>query len=395
MTNKKKLVVNCATCDLRSLTEQKASCYDRIVINCALATVSPEAQALMARYPITINGASVITLSKGAQFITKNGEHTIKTGSAVPPHPLALLVNGKLTVESGTEEYLANCQAILVNGVLQCPESMLPFLDRATVNGVNEVYPDGARVLKPRFRPDRVFELRAKAGVYYVPRRLILLDEEAAPEALANKGVIFHTPQAVVTSSLLEKVIPLLSEETEISMVPDGTVYVSEELTLDQAALNRYGTKLYVDGDLILEQAHVLSRIEYLEVTGDIEVPEGLTGLLSKTVKCSGEIHTLPEGRIIKEQVSATVDSNLLALCPEGITVMHCAEVTIDPSVSPEEILKLLSIRECKAVICTEAQKTAVSLIVTSVESIGPDAGQINEPVDDSRTVINAAQYSF
>lgn len=395
MTNKKKLVVNCATCDLRDLTEQKISSYERIVINCAIAAVSPEAQALMAQYPITINGANVMTLSRDTQFIIKNGEHTIKTGSSVPPHPLALLVNGKLTIERETEEYLANCQAILVNGVLQCPESILPLIDKATVNGVTEVYPDGATVLKPHFRPDHVFELRAKAGIYFVPRRLILLEEDAAPESLAKKGVLIHTPQAVVASSLLEKAIPLLSDETEISMVPDGTVYVAEDLILDQAALTRYGKKLFVDGDIVLEHDDILSQIEYLEVSGDIHVSEKLTGLLSKAVKCSGEIHTLPKGRIIKEQMAVTVDSNLLSLCPEGVTVMHCAEVTIDPSISPEDILKLLNIKECENVICTEGQKTAVSLVSTSVENIGPDVSHVKEPVNDSRTVINAAQYTF
>lgn len=61
-------------------------------------------------------------------------------------------------------------------------------------------------------------------------------------------------------------------------VVPDGAAVVRDDLELTDAALRRYGPKLYVLGDLTLTEASraALGGLEYLHVAGDVTLPAAL-----------------------------------------------------------------------------------------------------------------------
>ena len=52
MENKKKLEVNTATCDIRNITEETLSQYEKVEINTAAVITSPEAQVLLGKYQV-------------------------------------------------------------------------------------------------------------------------------------------------------------------------------------------------------------------------------------------------------------------------------------------------------------------------------------------------------
>ena len=60
MENKKKLMVNVATCDIRDITEETLQSYENICINAAIILSSQKSQELIGRYGnVDMNAASV------------------------------------------------------------------------------------------------------------------------------------------------------------------------------------------------------------------------------------------------------------------------------------------------------------------------------------------------
>ena len=53
---------------------------------------------------------------------------------------------------------------------------------------------------------------------------------------------------------------------------------VEDDLELTASSLRRYGTRLYVLGDAVIpaESADLLVQIEFLHVTGEVELPDAL-----------------------------------------------------------------------------------------------------------------------
>lgn len=400
MTEKKKLTVNCAFCDLRNITREVLESYESVAVNCATAVVSPEAQPLLAEYAVSLNAASVTAVPREVVLSKHNGQYTIKAGAAVPEQPMGLMVNGGLVVEPGTQAQLEKYVFIQVNGCLQCPESLAGAASRVKVNGATEFYPDDAVLLKGRFQPDRIFALRAKEGRYFVGRRLIALDPKADYGRLAEKGVRFVTPRVLVTEQLLETVLALVPEDAEVQVVPDGTRYTAEDVTLDKTCLRKYGPKIFVDGNLELEPANeaVLAQMEYLEVDGDALVPEELLETFQSKATVHGQVQALPKGTRICDKTQVTIDPELLALCPEGLCVMDCGVVRFAGEVSPADIQERVKLIACGSVHCSEAQRSAVELICEDVGEVscgeeGPFKGLLSQAL--SGNCINAASYTF
>lgn len=79
-----------------------------------------------------------------------------------------------------------------------------------------------------------------------------MVDPELDAEKLRAKGVTFSTKEVIISESKVESFIDLIDEKAEIIIVPDGTVVVLDDLDLDDAALRKYGKKLYVIGDVTI-----------------------------------------------------------------------------------------------------------------------------------------------
>ncbi len=370
----KKLIINCSTCDARNAREETYAHYESIVINCATVLTNDTGKAVLNKLPFSLNCANVQEVPEGTQLRTANGSTEIKSGDTVSQEPYFLVVNGSVTIGSHTEKQLEACVGMCVNGSLTCPESIYPQLKNVKVNGSTTCYPVGAILLKRNAVIDKLFTLRAKNALYWASRRIIFTDLTLDAQALAARGATFSAQEVIVAQSLLESLIDRIDEKAEIVVVPDGTAVVLDDLTLDGAALGRYGKQLYVVGDVTVpEDGGVLDEISYLNVRGDARVPEAYRELLlSLLTDIAGEVRLAkPNGSRISDKPLVKITRWMLEQQPKGLEVCDCAVVKIAEDIPKELIAKSLRIRDCADVTCTPEQEDAVTMICEDVGNIG------------------------
>lgn len=370
----KKLIINCSTCDARNAREETYAHYESIVINCATVLTNDTGKAVLNKLPFSLNCANVQEVPEGTQLRTANGSTEIKSGDTVSQEPYFLVVNGSVTIGSHTEKQLEACVGMCVNGSLTCPESIYPQLKNVKVNGSTTCYPDGAILLKRNAVIDKLFTLRAKNALYWASRRIIFTDLTLDAQALAARGATFSAQEVIVAQSLLESLIDRIDEKAEIVVVPDGTAVVLDDLTLDGAALGRYGKQLYVVGDVTVpEDGGVLDEISYLNVRGDARVPEAYRELLlSLLTDIAGEVRLAkPNGSRISDKPLVKITRWMLEQQPKGLEISDCAVVKIAEDIPKELIAKSLRIRDCADVTCTPEQEDAVTMICEDVGNIG------------------------
>lgn len=404
----KKLMINCATCDARNVLEENYAHYEQITINCAMVLTNPNGKTVMNKLPFTLNCANVLEVEGDADVRTVNGSSEIKSGDVIPTSKYYMLVNGSLTIGPNTQKQLAQCVGMTVNGSLTCPESIFASLTGINVNGSTTCYPDDAIVLKRNAVIDKLFVLRAKNSLYWSDRRMIMVDPELDADKLKSKGVTFRTKEVIIAQSKLEALIELIDEKAEIITVPDGTAVVLDDITLDEDSLRRYGKQLYVIGDVTVpENADALDELKYLNVRGDVEVPQAhKERLLAVLTEASGEVKIAkPEGAVLEDKPFVKITKWMLEQQPLGIEVCDCAVVKIADDIPKELIVERLHIEDCGVVRCSEELEDAVTMICTDVGSIGAE-GEDDMGIGDvlkaamggikgvlETKVINAAEY--
>lgn len=368
----KKMIINCGDCDARNVSEETLAAYESIIINAGTVLVTPEAKNLLNRYAVTMNCGDVLELEKDVKLSQVNGSAQIKSTDMVPGRTY-LVVNGSLEIGPNTEKVLQQYAGISVNGSVTCPESMGSYLNMLSVNGSTVCYPDEAVVLKRNAVIDKTFVLRAKKKLYWSAKRMIMVDPELDAAALAAKGATFSTKEVILAQSKVEALIDLIDEQAEIVIVPDGTAVIRDDVELDDTVLRKYGTKLYIAGDLRVpkEGEDALSRLEYLNVQGDASVSErGKKLLLEKAVQITGDIKTL-RGRTVSDKMSVRISKWMLEQDGDGISVVDCMKVRLDEDIPNQLILERLSVRDCMNVECTPEQESALGAVCEDVMKIG------------------------
>ena len=371
----KKMIINCGSCDARNTAEETLAAYESIIINCGDVLVTPESRALLSRYNVTMNCGETLEIPRDAKLSKVNGSAQIKSTDEVAG-TYYLSVNGSLEIGPDTQKVLEHYVGISVNGSVAYPESMSRFLGMMTVNGSTNCYPDGAIVLKRSAVIDRLFALRAKSSLYWAGKRMIMVDPQLDPARLAAKGASFSSKEVILAESKVEDMIGLIDEKADIIIVPDGTAVVLDDAELDEVTIKKYGTKLYMVGDLTVrdEAAELLEKLEYLNIQGDVHVSEELKERLMEVVtEISGDVHILkrPKGRHLEDKMSLRISKWLLEQEKEGISISDCMKVTLDEDIPSEMILEKLSISDCMEVKCTLEQEAAVAAICEDVLAIG------------------------
>lgn len=403
----KKLIINCGDCDARNVSEETLAAHESIIINAGDVLVTPESKILLNRYGVTMNCGDVLELEKDVLLSRINGSAQIKSTDIVPART-CLVVNGTLDIGPNTQKVLQQYVGISVNGSVTYPESMGSFLSCLSVNGSTVCYPDDAIVLKRNAVIDKVFALRARNKRYWSAKRMIMVDPELDAAALAAKGATFSTKEVILAQAKVESLIGLIDETAEIVIVPDGTSVIRDDVALEDALIRKYGTKLYILGDLQIpkEAGEALAKLEYLNVQGDVSVTEAWKGLLlEKTTQISGDIRII-RGRTITDKMSARISKWMLEQEPEGISVVDCMKVRLDEDIPSEWILKRLSIRDCMNVECAPEQESALAAVCEDVMNIGQGGGDTGLGVGDilkgalggakellDTKVINAGDY--
>ena len=402
----KKMMVNCAVCDMRNVSEETLKNYEQVVVNAATALVTPEKKDLINRYNVIMNVADVIEVPAGenVRIINQNGSYDLTADRAPQDGETVLLfVNGVLNIDADAAEAAQKYYQINVNGEVTMPKSISGRLNNLSVNGSVNTYPDGAIRLNRNAEIDKTFPLRAKENaLYWAFRRLIFTDLALDTEKLRNRNVRFAAKTALIAESLAEAVVPMLTEDTEILIVPDGTKFFGFDARMNKRFLKKFGTKAYINGDLTVEDdaAEILSEIEYLYVNGNVKISEALADAFEDIDAHYDELLIQKKtGKIIEDHVRATVDKALLEKYADGILVTDCAMVHIAKDVPGELILERLTIADCAKVFCSEEQEAAVSAVSKDVAMIGGADESMKDVLtgalhlNPEYKVINAAEY--
>ena len=296
---KKNLNVDTMILDLRNVQEDFLAQYEHITLDCMIALTTPRVQAMLSQHDVALDSMLCQNVPEDASAGVVNGKFTLNAASQITAGQV-LVVNGKLTIAPDAAEVLQQYAGIVVNGKIYCPQSLSALVSSCcTLNGKLVVYPDDAVILPGRSaKLDNTFLLRAQNRVYWNERLFLAVDPKLDTAVLAAKGCRFSAPKAILCESLAAALAPLFPDSTELVIVPDGTAVVDDDLELTASALRRYGTRLYVLGDVTIpaESADLLARIESLHVTGEVLLPEALEEAFYAIpdLECGKVVHEAP-----------------------------------------------------------------------------------------------------
>ena len=405
--NKKKLVINCAVCDTRTVTEEVLNLYESIKINASAILVSKESKELLSRYPVTMSAADVMELSEDAEVIIQNGSYEISEGT-IMSKPSILLVNGSLTIGKNSEKALKSFISIKVNGSVSYPSDLQNQLPPISVNGSTNTYPSDAICLKDRIVLDKAFLYKAKEARYYVEDKVVIADEALDVASLAAKGSSFITKTAIIPETLLENAVQLFEDDTDIIEIPAGYRYVQGG-KLDNLTVNQNGSKLFVDGDLMItsESEKALSKLTDIKVNGAIYIFDKLMDMLLTIHANYNELKQI-RGNIIADKGMLSISKHTLEGMNDGVTIIDCGMVQIHEDVTPSEIENKLQFIGCGFISCYPEQKGVVNMVSEDVglikdkaiaKSDNPDEAS-GDPDESSlypkdTQVINSASYKM
>lgn len=393
MGEKKKYRLNCDVCDTRKMSADMFEEYDTICVNALILLVNQRSKEILKRYPVQLNVDTVVETDADVDIQTQNGAMEI-TPEQRMEREIILIVNGVLKIAPGSEDILKHYLHIVVNGVVRCPKSMQSCLAGMTVNGKAEIYPDDCIMLHATEVLDSYFPLRAKENAkYYARKRIVLLNEKTDAALLAEKKVQFVTPEFIVTEGMVKTVIPLLSDETRLAVVPDGCCFVNEDAVLDESLTGR--ENLYINGNLQLVEASMplLAELQYLHVNGEVRLlPEQKETFL----KLHAEYNSLRlcKGKRIANKLAVHVDEAMLAGAERGICLQNCVRVEISETLGAEQIKDELQIENCAEVLCTQEQYAAVESVSRNAAHITVEGRQETEELpEENANCINADNY--
>ncbi|MBR5947036.1 MAG: hypothetical protein IKZ82_00115 [Clostridia bacterium] len=387
--------INTAVCDARKVGEESLAGFEQIEINTAMLIVDGRSKALLNKYSVAVNAASVIELpDENARLQNINGKHEI--GPDADGNSVFLIANGRLTLANGSLEAAKSYLSIMVNGEVLMPKSFMGQLTNLTVNGDIEYYPDGAAILKENTVIDELFVKRAKNKLYYCSGKLFFLDAEVASQ-ITESGIGFSADSVVIAEGLVDKLVRQIDEEAELITVPDGTRVVDGDLELNAKAVKKYGTKLFICGDVSIDDASALASVEYLNARGAVKLNKALAAAFDELDCAYDELKIIdPDAGYICERPIVKIGSAALNRHPNGLYVTDCAKVMLDKSLAPSEIMAKLHINDCAVIVCTKEQEDAVNLIAVEVANIcTADEAEAEDGGDEDIVRINAAEYSL
>lgn len=407
MGEKKNFVVNCEICDTRKVKEDIFENFENLVINAEVVVTCDRSREILNHNAATMNVESILNIDEDMDLVCQNGKYEISADNVLEKD-VVLILNGTLNVKPGAEEALKHYTKIVVHGRASYPKSLAKYMVNLSVNGLVDEYLDDGIVLDDVAVLDKYFPMRAKeGGVYCAATKVVLLDQAVQAAELNKKNVQFITPELLVSEDKVEQAISLISEKTKLDVVPSGCAYVPQKAVLDARLIAKYGKRLYVDGNLVLnaESTPYIAELEYLKVKKDIELLAEQAELIEALDVSYHELQIVKE-RQIRNQLSVVIDKTFMDALPKsGASIVNCVNVKIKEDVSAEEILEKLDFRNCVHVECYQKQKSAITLAgrnlvhvrAVDVEKLDEEAEQspIEKAMKDivKNKVINAEVY--
>lgn len=405
MEMKKNLMINCDLCDTRNMNEEDLAGYEHIIINTDLLVVNSRSKGILNRLPAICNMDSSLELEDDVELVSINSDYELCATSVISQNT-ALHVNGNLNIRPGTEEALTHFVSISVNGQVKYPEELAPYLGNLRVNGASTCIPTGCIEVKPKFTIDRFFPIRAREnGCYFAEEKVLLLDPQVDLAALTAKNVTFVTPAFLTTEALAPAALGMFNEKTELELIPADFAYVDGDVTLNEALLQKYGGRLYIDGNLTLnaDSTPLIDRMEGLYVNGDITLTKKQMEALKK-LDASYKDTCIVKGMCIENKAMLKIDQNLINSAPDGITIRNCAKINIKKDISAETTLEKLELENCAIISCTPEQRGAVELIGQNIAKImdgtedkEDEGSQIFKMIQQAANskIVNADHYNL
>lgn len=377
MFEKKNYVLNCDVCDTRKMKEEDYSHYEQIMINTDVVIVSNSSKSMLNHLPVTLNHDKMVEIADDVELFVKtvSGSYEI-TGETADVENTVLIVDGNLMIEPGTESFLKKYVEIVVNGSVKYPQSLSGYLNRMTINGSANVYPDDCVRLAPEFTIDKYFPLRAKEGrKYYAEQLVIIKDKEVDIAKLVSKNVRFVTSKLIVPESKVEDCAAIFNEQVEFIVVPDELELVYGDTTLGESLIAQNGPCLFVYGNVELDVnadiSSLCNRIERLEVCGSVTLLEEQEATFRKLNAKYTELIITKDNLKIRNMPKVKIDKILFENAPEGIEVSNIAKIVIEKDVTPQMILEKLTVRNCALVSCSMEQESAMQAVSVNVGKIG------------------------
>lgn len=389
---KKCFILNCNICDTRKVREKTLTDFDNIVINTDIILQNTFSKEILMKYPIVMNCDTVIESDK--EIILK--ENLSITSDTVIDEDKVYIVTNKLSIEKGCEEVLAKFDKVYSLGSARYPESLANLLSNFTFSGDTLVFPDDSIVMDNTKIIDDIFEITAKDNsLYYAKNKIVISKIDVNP--IIAKGIKFKTKKLIVDKALLAKTLPLFNSDVELVVLPENCSYHNGNATLDPAFIKKHGNNVYVDGSTTVNGDSNLSNIEYLFTNGDVNIIERLQDDFMKLNTVYNNINFI-KGKFLGNVGSINIDKFMLETSLDGVLVENFVNATISENVSPELIVKRLSIRNGGNVSCSEEQIGAVQMIASNVGNIGifkkSDGNSAKEFMEMlSNNVVNADYY--
>lgn len=397
----KKLRINVGTLDLTELTPEKLAAYDSVEINGGVLILTSSARKLLAEKGSRINMGMYFDVPDNARVITSNGPSHIAADSIVPDN-CVLMCNGSLHLHPGSADAVAAYAGVLVNGQLILPESMRGVLSRITHNGNTLVYPDEAQYVSGDITVNRRFARQAGSGAFFFTGgEAYFTDPDVDATALLDKNVVVHAQKAYVSEEIADGDM-LFDMQTGIIIVPAGYAFVRAEapLRLDAATATRFGKKLFVVGDVLVEAASAdgLNALESLIVYGSAQIAEPLLPAWNARCQRVDSVSFIDNSRLVSELPEAVISRELLEACEHGLSLEECQLVTVQADVEPALLAeKVKRLSECAACVCTEGQQAVLQLVAadTNFTRKPPESDAHSQPDDSDCIHINAGFYKF
>jgi hypothetical protein len=283
-TEKKTLDINCGFALLLRDREGMLDTYERIRINCGSLISSNEISAKLAEKGASLNTGNWTVLDIKGEIVQLEGDTVIDGRTSYKD--VFVIAMDNLIIRGNGAECLREAEGVFVIKTLYYPESS-DIACFARVKGKTCAYPDNAHPVLGDSDPETLLA-ETPEGIkhIWVSGKVTALDETALARAREQNLTI--TCQSLYTYESFNSTYGSLFTAAKKTLIPDG-YEITGSLQLNSGEIALHGPKLYVNGDLTLEEKDVpcLEEAESIIVTGKANLPASAAKAFRKIGKAA------------------------------------------------------------------------------------------------------------
>ena len=379
-------------CNIACLLKDRAGMlnqYDKVSINCATLIASEEVNATLAQKDASVNASNTYICDVQGDII-EIASGTALDGNANYENRF-LVSNGDLILRETGAEALEKATGMVVPGTLYSPAS-LPASALAKVRGTKKSYPAGMCPLIGSFALESLIKrIPSDQTKVWVSGKVSALDEKVMLEA--EKTGLKIACSSLFTYEGLDSRFGGMFDTESKTLVPDGFEIIKiSSLSPEIVAL--YGTKLYIQGDVTLEESNAscLDELEEVIIKGCASLPASLAAPFRRIGKADS--YFIYEGYLRKINGSEQITHEELQQAVASsikFTLDINGHLSFSDDVTTDDIEAISAIYINGAVIVPAAAKAALS---TRVKKCNGYLGSSSKTVEQLTQKIMAGDFS-